>query len=141
MKITKCSSIEDMIEYGKMLEISHDKLHLKHKIIGSDGNPIIVNYSQLIDKYLDNLTPYIEEVTLSEEEYLKYKFQPKTLSLDIYNTTELWSLILKINNILSVSQFDIKTLKLFTMDIFRVLNEILILEEDNIKTNKNENGI
>jgi len=141
MKITKCSSIDDIIEYGKGLSISHDKLHLKGKITDPEGNSIIVNYSSLVDKYMNSLKPYIVDVTLNEEEYLKYRYQPKALSLDLYNTTELWSLILKINNISSISEFNLKTLKLFTKDIFRILNEILILEDDNIKTNKNENGI
>ena len=141
MKITKCSSIDDMIDYGKTLTISHDKLYLKNKIIDSEGNTTIFNYSSLLDKYIDNLKPYIVDITLTDEEYKKYMYQPKTLSFELYNTTELWSIILKINNILSISEFNLKKLKLFTMDIFKVINEILILEEENIKTNKNENSI
>ena len=73
--------------------------------------------------------------------YEKYKFKPKSLSMDLYGTTELWSAILRINDIISISEFSLKKIRLFTTDILSVLNEVLILEEGNIKENKSNNSI
>lgn len=141
MKITKCSTIDDIIKYGNSLPISHDKIHLKSSLKDTMGNNVIVNYSSFVNKYIDFLQPIIVEVTLTDNEYEKYKFQPKFLSFDMYGTTELWSSILLLNNLSSATEFTKKKIKLFTKDIFTFLNEILILEDDNIKDNKKENNI
>jgi len=141
LTITKCNTIQDLIEFGKTQDISHAKLHLKSSFIDNNNTRIIVNYTSLLDKYHDHLRKIISTVTLSEEEFAKYKFQPKRLSFEIYGTTELWSMILRINNLTSASQFTMKTLKLFTMDIFDVINEILILEDDALKLNNREAGL
>jgi hypothetical protein len=139
--INKANTISDLIEYGKSLDISHDKLHFKAKIENSDGSITIINYMSLLDRYMEYLNPVIKTVTLSDAEFSKYKFQPKTLSFEMYGTTELWSLILRINNLTSAAQFTLKTLKLPTTDIFEVLNEIIILEMDEVKKNRTENGL
>lgn len=141
MKITKCSTIEEIIKYGNSLPISHDKIHLKSSLIDGTGKQIIVNYSSFINKYIDFLQSIIVEINLSDEEFEKYKFQPKLLSFELYGTTELWSSILTLNNLSSATEFTKKKVKLFTKDIFRFLNEILILEDENIKENKKENNI
>jgi hypothetical protein len=139
--ITKCNTIQDLIDYGKSLDISHDKLHFKAKIENTDGSVTIINYTSILDKYMDYLLPVTKVVTLNDQEYAKYKFQPKLLSFEMYGTTELWSLILRINNLTSAAQFTLKTLKLFTTDVFEILNEIIILEGDEINKNRTENGL
>jgi len=141
LTLASCNTIDQLIEYGKKLDISHDKLHIKQSIKDPNGNIIIINYSSLIDKYYYFLEKIIKTVTLSDAEYQTYKFQPKMLSYKMYGTTELWSAILRINNLTSASEFKLKTLKLFTLDIFDMLNEILILEEDALKQNRMENGL
>ena len=69
------------------------------------------------------------KVTLDENEYSKYRFNPKLLSYDIYGTTELWFLILEANELHSISQFDIKTIYLFSTDIVEKMTRILNLEK------------
>jgi len=132
---TRISNLQDLIEYGKNLNISHGKLHYQSTFDTSDST-IILNHISILDKYNDYLKKIIVNVTLTDDEYFKYRFQPKRLSYDIYGTTELWSLILKINNMVSAIQFTELKIKLFTQDIFDVINEILILEDSEIKANR-----
>lgn len=132
--ITRASSIQDLIEIGYRMPISHGKLHF-HTASIENNDKIIINYQSIVDRYADYLNKIIVDYTFTDEEYLKYRFQPKLLSQDMYNTIELWSLILRINNIVSVIGFDKQKIKLFTEDIFDVLNEILIMESDDIRDN------
>jgi len=139
--IYECNTIEDLIKYGNSLDISHDKLHLKASFSDNSNNLIIFNYNSLIEKYKYFLEKYIKTIEFNDTEYEKYKFKPKSLSMDLYGTTELWSAILRINDIISISEFSLKKIRLFTTDILSVLNEVLILEEGNIKENKSNNSI
>lgn len=133
------STITEIISFGESLDFSHAKLHLKAKFTAdSDSHTVILNYESLLDKYTDLINKHVTSVTLSDADYAKYKYQPKLLCYDTYGTTELWSSILRINNIMSASQFTLQTLKMFTSDIFDVINEIFILEEDTIRDNNAE---
>lgn len=132
---TKVGTISDLISFGKSLNISHGKLHYQ-SLITDTSSTLIVNHISILDKYNDLLKKIIVDYTFTDEEYFKYRFQPKRLSYDKYGTTELWAAILKINNMVSVTQFTNIRVKLFTQDIFDVLNEILILEESEIKKNR-----
>jgi len=139
--IYDCNTIEELVLYGNSLDISHNKLHLKASFSDSSNNILIFNYSSLVEKYKYFLEKYTKNIEFSDIEYEKYKFKPKSLSVDLYGTTELWSAILRMNNVLSISQFSLKKIKLFTTNILSVLNEIMILEENNIKENKSNNSI
>lgn len=131
------STIDDHIAYGQSLEVSHANLHLK-ATFKSNNNKIIINYSSLLDKYMDYLQAIIETVKLSDEDYIKYKFQPKRLCYDMYGSVDLWSSILRINNLTSATQFTSQTIKVFSTDIFNVLNEIINIERDAIEENKQQ---
>lgn len=139
--IQKCNTISELVDYSKSLNISHSKIHIKGKFVDNNGNSIIMNYESLLNKYRDFLGKIIITRTLTDAEYAKYKFQPKLMSFELYGTTELWSSILSINNLTSASEFTMQKLKLFTYDIFDVINEILILEDDEIKANNAEVGL
>lgn len=137
-QLINCNTVDSVIKKGKQLEISHDKIHLKSNILDSDGNPLIVNHTSLLMKYIDFLDDYIVEVEMSDAEFSKYMFQPRLLSYELYGTTELWSSILAINNITHSADFKIQKLKLFKSNIFDFINEILVLENREIKRNKTE---
>jgi hypothetical protein len=132
------SNMESLIKAGKNLDISHEKIHFKAFFIDKENHKIIINYTSLIDKYYDFLKKIIVDYEMTDEEFIKYKFQPKRFCMDMYGTTELWSTLLRINNMVSAIQFTNKKIKAFTQDIFDVLNEILILEDDRLKSNRIE---
>ena len=62
-------------------------------------------------------------------------YNPKRLSFDLYGTTELWALLLDINELVSVAQFNLQTLKVFSGSILDKLQRILNLEQEFIDQN------
>lgn len=130
------ATIEKTVKAYNDLDFNHDKLHYKASFLDPAGKKIIINYSSLIDKYYDYLRKIIVDIELTDQEMIKYRFQPKRLSFDYYGTTELWSAILRINNMTTITQFDRKKIKMFTQDIFDFINEILILEENELMENR-----
>jgi hypothetical protein len=130
------STVDGIAKSGQSLELSHGKLHIQSAYTSPAGDKIIINYTSILDKYYDYLQKIVVSVTFTDEEYLKYRFQPKRFCMDFYDTTELWSSILRLNNMTSASQFVNQTIKAFTKDVFVVINEIMILEEERIRHNR-----
>lgn len=125
--------LDEWIEEGKDLSISHSSLCLKIK----DGD-VIAPYQSLICRYYYTILPFTHEITLSDKDYLKYKNNPKRLSQDLYDTPELWSSLMYINNIVSIADFKKKKLRVFGTDIMSKLEELLVLSEEEITKNKLE---
>ena len=129
------NTLSSLVKYGKKLALSHSALHIKSKLTFNVTN-VIVNYHSYIDEYMDFIKPILIKYTLTDSEYEKYIYQPKLFCLDNYGEAELWSILLKVNNMTSIMEFDRKDLVLFTDEIFDILSEILILESDDIRDNK-----
>lgn len=134
--ITNKSTIQSIIEEGKENRLTSRDLSFKNVIEDSVGNKFVVNMSSIFDKYYDTLLQHTVIAILSEEDYLKYRYKPKVLSKDIYGTRDLHFLLLRLNNITSVTQFDFREVKVFTNDIVRLLNEIVVLEYENYTDNE-----
>ena len=92
----------------------------------------------MIDRYYDILLDHTSIVKLTDDEYLRYRYKPKLLSEELYGTQELHSLLLRLNHITSVIQFDFTELRVFNTNIIKLINEIMILEEENYMTNEME---
>jgi hypothetical protein len=60
----------------------------------------------------------INDVSMSETEYLKYRYRPRLLANDIYKDPNLDFVILYINGICNMKEFDIpnKTLSLIKLE-------------------------
>lgn len=136
-RLKNTSTLKELIFAGKQEQYSADKLHLK-TVTKSSGQAVIINLYSIIDKYMDDLEQFIQEIELSDVELIKYRFQPKKLCLDVYDNIDLAPLILKINNMTSLLEFDRRKLRLFRTSIVTYLNEIIVLETDSIARNSRE---
>lgn len=132
-QINSIKTISNQIRYGSIIELSvrnfheHDVLHTK------EDTKIILNTLSILNNYWHFLQNYIVSVELSPEEIHKYEYKPKLMSYDLYGTIEYYYLILRINNMDSVSDFgNIKNLKLFSRGITAFLNEVYIKEKTRI---------
>lgn len=124
------ATIQDLINSVKGVEISYRNLH-SSIMIRNNNEVIKLPFSSVIKKYMDFLEPTAVECTFNEGEKKKYRFSPKKISAELYGTTEFWSAILELNNMVSIIDFDTmnKTVKVFEPKEFMSrLNEILILE-------------
>ncbi len=138
--LNRCTKISDFKKYSESLDISHANMHLKSKIKSEDNKKeLIVNTTSFYNKYYWPIYNISFIRTFTDSEYLKYKLQPKLYCYEEFGTTELWSLILKVNNMTSTTQFNIKKIRTFNKEeIFKILNEIRILEQKNIDDNAME---
>ena len=81
-----------------------------------DGINYVVH--SVLDDYLQDMQEKAIECTLSKAERDRYFLKPRILSSDIYGTTELYYIILRINNMWSPKQFtlDNNKIKMLTKD-------------------------
>ena len=138
--LTKCTKVSDFGEYRRSLNISHNSLHLKTKI-PSGSDKIIVNSSYIPTKFFDIIKENLTTVTLTEKEFLKYKYQPKRYCYEKLGSIEIWGLLLRINNMSSCVQFNTRTFKIPNKNIFSLLNEMMIHQSDIIDKNNESLGI
>lgn len=136
--IKRVSTIKDLIRVGKQIKYTSDKLHFK-AICENSSEKFIFNIYSILDRYMDDLESLIEEIELNDKEYIRYKYQPKRLCVDLYDCADLAPLILKINNMTSILEFNKQTVRLFRTSIIDYLNEIIILE--NRRMNLNERNL
>jgi len=130
------ATIPELIAYMKTQDISHSNLHFKATFT-VDGTSLQINSSSILDRYMDFIKKNSSIMNFTDNDFRKYKFQPKKLSLILYQTTELWSLLLKLNNMSSILEFTKKDILVPPANvIFNLLNEVIILEKKQITANK-----
>lgn len=124
------STIQELIDSVSGLEISYRNLHT-NAYIENKGTVIKIPYKSIIRDYLPYLKQTCVTSAFTDLEKLKYRFKPKMLSNDLYETTELWSALLEINGFISLLDFTLdKPILVFApKPLKRILNEVMILEE------------
>lgn len=96
----------------------------------------------ILDYYLDELKKCSLKVTeFTQEEIVKYKYQPDLLAYDVYGSTQLDFVILLVNGIIDPKEFDFKR-KYVLLPRKSILAEFLSRvynsESDWIKLNRHE---
>ena len=84
--------------------------------------------------YMNELKAMSHIVTLSEEEYYTYRFKPKLLAKYLYGNTELYFIILWLNDMWSVKDFDLRKVRLIkNTELAEALSKINASEKSFIK--------
>lgn len=129
------ATISELIDSIEEEELSYRNIHtdilLRCKNKDEDEpSTIKVPYQSVLRTYLPYFKDTLVESAFKPVEQSIYRFSPKRLSMDLYGTTELWSILLEVNAMVSVSEFSLtKPIKVFDpRPFFEVLNEILVLE-------------
>lgn len=130
-KPEQASSLTEFINLGKDIKITYNNYSIKSKI----GN---LNYPvhNIIYDYIAEIKQKRILVTLSDEEYLKYKFKPRLLAYDIYGNGELYFIILAINDIIDIKDFDFKKIFMLKKEDIAIINKIYIAEKKYLTENK-----
>lgn len=130
------STIEEFIDMGACDEITYKNFSILVKFIGESS---VIEYAQdnIIYDYMDELLAKAKDFELSDSDYIKYRYKPKLLSYDIYDTTELYFVILAINGMCSIKDFNKRKIKLlYKSDMMNLLNQIYSAESDYILYNR-----
>lgn len=130
------STIQSIINEGKNLKIINRELSLKEIIVNSIGEKFVVNMYNLYEKYYDLLLEHTARVILSEEEQMRYRFNPRLLSKDLYGTIELHYMLLRLNHVYSIINFDFTEVTVFKPSVITLLNEIMVIESENFIENE-----
>lgn len=131
------ATVEDFIEMGPSDEITYKNFSILVNFIGEKST---VEYAQdnIIYDYMDEIMEKAVEIELSDMDYIKYKYKPKLLSYDIYDTTELFFVILAMNGMCNIKDFTKRKIKLlYKKDMYDVLNKIYSAEYEYIMYNRN----
>ena len=130
MQMGSESTIRGYIQSYKTDDMTLNKLYFQQVYDDRTKGKMIVNSDSLLVKYMSELKTLKRKETLSTEDYRKYRFNPKKLSYDLYGTTELWALLLDINELTSATQFDLKELYIFPAMIVDRLQRVIDLETE-----------
>ena len=132
------STIPLVITEGLKKELRHSSLHTAVEVTNEGGSTSIINVESILDKYKDVLNNEVIVYELSDEEFVKYKYRPRTFCDDYYNNVDLWGALLRINNMKTSVDFKKKTIKTFGPKFIRVLDELLTIEIDKYGVIKKE---
>ena len=127
MAYVKDYTIEGYIDSKSTNQVSYDSLSLFEK--NENGEHCLV-YNVLTD-YYDEIMERAVTLNLTTEEYFKYRFRPKLLAYRLYGDPELFFILLFVNNLCNVKDFDFKSLKIILPeDLNDILSSILNSDMD-----------
>ena len=106
-------TISELIENGNNSTLTYDKFCIYEKL----NDELYVPFKNILNDYLDDLKGLSLVVELSNSEYNKYLYKPRLLAYDIYGSTDLYYVILAINNIFNEKQFNLRKLRMLKKDV------------------------
>ena len=114
---------------------SNDISYYSMSLLEKDPNTNIeYDVFNVVSDYMNELKKMSHPVTLSETEYYTYRFKPKLLAKYLYGNTELYFIILWLNDMWSVKDFNLRTIQLIkNTALSEVLSKINASEKSFIK--------
>lgn len=129
---TTTSTLESFINYKNLdNNVYYKDLSIFEKSI--DGKSVLLSYNILND-YRKEIFDFIIPITLTNEEFQKYQYQPKKLAYDLYGSTEYYYMILFINSMTNIKEFNRRRINLMrAKDMSNVLSAIYSSESEYIE--------
>lgn len=129
---SRYTSLDKFIKEGVSNSYNIQNLHYYTKV----NDLTLPTLNILRERYYSvifNMCVYVE---LDDIAYENYKYQPKKLSKDLYGTIDLWHIIIWINGMTSVTEFNRRKIVLFDQQGLDTLVKIINLEEQRIIDNR-----
>ncbi len=141
MNAGKDSTIQIFINSYSIDTMTFKKMYMQEVMEFNSGRKIIVNSESLIDRYVNELADYKMKLSMTDEEKRKYRFNPKSLSFDLYGTTELWNLLLHANEMFSVAEFETMDddVYVYSGSVLQFINKVIDLEKNYVDYNESLN--
>lgn len=123
------TTIEELIKAGENVTISYDNL----SFINTLSNGTTISIRNVVSDYIDDMKRASVQIKLDDEQYQKYCFKPKLLCFDTYGNAEVYFIILLINNIADVREFDKHNIRMLSKEYMNaILTAIVDAEKDNL---------
>lgn len=130
--VSKTATLDSFVRSKPTSQLSYYYLSLLEK---DTNNGIEYDVYNVISDYLSDLKKMCTTVTLNDKEYYTYRFRPKLLADYLYGNGELYFIILMLNDMWSVKDFDTRSLKLISkIDLSNALSSINASEKSFIDT-------
>lgn len=130
-KTNKTFTLDQFADSKSSNTVSYYSMSLLEK---DSQNNIEYDVFNVVSDYMNELKAMAKEVTLSEAEYYTYRFKPKLLAHYLYGNGELYFIILWLNDMWSVKDFNLRTLKLIkNSELAQALSSINASEKSFIK--------
>ncbi len=130
-------TVEKLISAGKNVILSYNNFSILEKI-----NDMLLPTNNIIYDYMDELRDYIVTVTLSDLERIKYKYKPKLLAFDVYGSTDLYFVIMTLNGIIDIRDFDLEKVNMFKKEHMNTLMGFIYnAEKETITINRENIGL
>ena len=141
-KVEETYTVEDFIELGKEIDdIQYSKFAILSKAAADVANPILYATHNIIYDYEEEFKKLALTIDMTDNEFTKYRMKPKLLAYDVYGSTEIFFVILYINGMCSIKDFDRKTIKLLKKDtMIELLEAIYNAEQNYLLTNRSSVG-
>ena len=125
-------TLDDFVRSKPSNKMSYHNLSL-HEL--DPKHNIEYDVFNVVSDYLPELKKMSQSVSLTDKEYYTYRFRPKLLANYLYGNGELYYIILWLNDIWSVKDFNFKKLKLISKtDLSEALSSINSSERDFINS-------
>lgn len=121
----KTTTIEEFIKSGKSVSLTYKNFSFLETL--SNGTQVSV--FDVINDYISELRLASLTVQLTDEEYRKYCYKPKLLCYDIYGNPELYFIILLINDMADVKEFNKKSFYMLSKEYMSVLTSYIYNSE------------
>lgn len=114
---------------------SNDISYYSMSLLERDPNTNIeYDVFNVVSDYMNELKEMSHSITLTDTEYYTYRFKPKLLAKFLYGNTELYFIILWLNDMWSVKDFNLRTIKLIkNTELAEALSKINASEKSFIK--------
>lgn len=127
-------TLEEFADSKSSNDISYYSMSLLEKTTDG-GQTIEHSVFNVVSDYVNEMKAMTKVVELSDKEYQKYRFRPKMLANYLYGNTELYFIILWLNDMWSVKDFDCRKVNLISSkDLSDVLSKINASEKKFIRS-------
>lgn len=124
------TTIEEFVSSASNTSLSYKSF----SFLETMSNGTQVSILDVINDYMDEIRSLCVTVKLSDDEYRKYMYKPKLLCYNIYGNPELYFVILLINDMADVKEFNKRTFLMLSRDYMsQLMSYIYNSEIDSIK--------
>lgn len=134
MKPELTTTISEFIASGSGTLIDYDELSFKDRL----SNGTLVSSLNVVSDYMDELKSVSMKVKLTPEQFRKYKYKPKLLCYDVYGNPELYFILLLINDIADVKEFNRDVIRMIKKDTLLSMLSAIFNAERKMLMNYNQ---
>lgn len=138
----KTYTLDQFINIKSIDTITYSNYSILNRSI--DHPELVYAIDNLIYGYMDELKAKQKVCTFTIEQKLQYMYKPKLLAYDVYGTTEAYFVILALNGMCNLKEFDLEEQKCYLLlpaDMSLLLGQIYSAEATYRKLNRENQDI